>query len=433
MKEEIYFSKKDNSSKLVRNINLVCCIYICLWTIIPIFRNFTNQGIFQLLFIFIATLWILSSLLISRKWFNNILIISLIGSVYVIFMLLYYLFNYGDMNITRLVGPAFLYLYAYMGCFYSKHFNKNIVRIILFFVAVSFIITAFTTSYTLIENIDASRLMTSSSTSPEIMKYLESRNVAAYDFIYGVIILVPVLFLSFRYLKRLNKNNFLLSLIVLIMALVVVALSNYTTAYFLLLLAITLAFLTNNKRPYISIFILSFFLLLLSPFLLDFLNFILVTMKNTIPSLRTQIKLDGMINMINGNIDYGSVTSRSSLLRNSISSFLSAPFFGVGAYYSNREIIGIHAQFIDDLGRFGIVGSFPFFTFMFLVLRKTFIKIKDRKIKNAYLYSAFIFFLLGFMNPTQSYGISFSVFFMLPIITTYLQVAKEDMENKNGG
>lgn len=427
LKEDLNCLNENRNMKLLLNINLICCIYICMWTIIPIFRNLTNRGLFQVLFLAIASLWFLTSVSIGRKWLYDIMFMSMFGSIYIMFMVLYYVFGYGDMKLSRLVSPAFLFLYAFMGYFYSTQARKKTIHTILFFVAISFIVTSFTTSFTLLENIDASRLMTSSSTSPEITEYLESRNVAAYDFVYGVVVLIPILIMCFRYLKKSSKKSFLMISIVTVLAFTVIVLSNFTTAYFLLLLAITLALLTNNKRPFVSMLILGIFLLMVSPFLLDLLNLFLITMKNMIPSMRTQIKLEGIISIINGNIDYGSVTSRSGLLRNSIESFLSAPIFGVGAYYSNREVIGIHAQFIDDLGRFGIVGAIPIFTFMFLILKKVFMRIQDRKIKNAYLYSAFIFFLLGFMNPTQAYGISFSVFFMLPVIVSYINSENESI------
>lgn len=414
--------QKNVNSILLGKINLFCCMYICAWTILPIFRSFANQGYFRFLYLLIAGIWFLTSILINRKWFYELLGVSIFGSIYIEVMALYYFFGYGDMMITRLISPIILILYTYMGYFYFSNARIKILKIILEFTAICFLVTAITTSYNLINDINLSRLLTSSSTSQDLVLYFERKNVASYDFIYGTIILVPVLFLALRYSLLVTKKIKITLFMILLVAfaIIVVALANFTTAYFLLIVALILSFFITTKNVYLVFFIMATICLILSPVFIDLIIHILTLVQDAIPSIMTKTKLKGIIDILNGhNLGLNSVSIRTTLFINSVKSFLSSPLIGVGGYYHNSNIIGSHSQFIDDLGRYGIIGSIPIFTFMFYILRK--VKRRLIKTKNSFLFSSLLFFILGFLNPVQSYGIMFSVFFILPMICRFLE------------
>jgi len=67
--------------------------------------------------------------------------------------------------------------------------------------------------------------------------------------------------------------------------------------------------------------------------------------------------------LLSGNIEITDLSQRVSLLMNSISSFISSPLIGIGAYYNSYDIVGGHSQFIDDFARYGIFGATPLIMF----------------------------------------------------------------------
>ncbi|MEK4201683.1 O-antigen ligase family protein [Cytobacillus sp. FSL K6-0265] len=411
------YQKKNN--KLITQLNLIFCLYICAWIIVPVFRSMTNQGVFQLLFFLVVVMWFLTSLLLSRKWFYNLLGISLIGSVYIITMLLYYLFGYGDMKITQLVPTILLFVFVYMGYFYFSQGSSTSVNIIIKFIAFCFIITAATTAYNLLIDINVSRLITSASTSTEVIRYLESRNVAGFDFIYGTILLIPILLMG---LKQSFKTKLFLPLLIIVTAAIsVLALSNFTTAYLFLIIAIFLAFFTSYKNIYLVFITVASIMGILFPILLTTLIGILEYIRDITPSIMTQDKLMSVIGILEGNSDIESASIRTLLMETSINGFLSNPFIGFGAYYHDHNMIGNHSQFIDDLGRYGIIGSLPIFIFMFYSLMIIKRRLQGTKVRNSFIFCSLLFLLLGFLNPIQSYGIIFAIFLVLPLISRYLQ------------
>jgi hypothetical protein len=383
----------------------------------------TNQGIFQYFFVAIAGLWVCTSLIISRKWFYDILGISLLGAIYITFMILYFVFDYGDLTLSRLVGPMFVFFYAFMGYFYSRLKEEKVIQFILFFVAVCFLTTALTTSSALLDYSNVSRLMTSSGTSQDIVARLERMNVGAFDFIYGTVILIPILVLSLKLsIERKSKILIITTLSVIGVAMLMIFLANFVTAYVLAITAIFLSFLSTKHRIYSTFFISIILVMAIFPIIMDIVIFILNFIKDASPSIRTHIRIEGLINFLHGDIQVNSLTIRTRLFMNSLNSFLSSPFVGVGAYYSTSyDLIGRHAQFIDDLGRFGILGAGPIFIFMFGLFKKHTTLIYNLRIRNSFVYSVLLFIILGFLNPIYSYGITLSIFFVLPILATYLQ------------
>lgn len=414
---ETNYQKKNN--KLITQLNLFFCLYISAWILVPVFRSMTNQGVFQLLFFLVVVMWFLTSLLISRKWFYDLLGISLIGSVYIIIMLLYYLFGYGDMNITQLVPTMLLFIFVYMGFFYFSQGKSTSVNIIIKFIALCFIITATTTAYNLLIDINVSRLITSASTSPEVIKYLESRNVAGFDFIYGTILLIPILLMGLK--QSFKVNLFLPFLIIVISAILVIALSNFTTAYLFLIIALVLTLFISYKNIYLVFITVGAIMGILSPILLTILIGILEYIRDITPSLMTQNKLSSIVGILEGNSDIESASIRTLLMEISMKSFLSNPILGSGAYYHDHNIIGNHSQFIDDLGRYGLFGSLPIFIFMFYSLMNIRRRLPSTKVRNSFMFCSLLFLVLGFLNPIQSYGIIFAVFLVLPLLSRYLQ------------
>lgn len=412
---------------IVKLINLICCLYICVWTLIPLFRNSTGGYVFRIIFLVIAGIWFLTSLALSRKWFIEIFTISSIGLIYIVTYLFYYIFSYGDLSLNNFVTPFFVYLCIYMGYFYFNFEDKKMVKLILLWIAVCATVTFVTTFYQMQVNMDVSRLLTSSSTSLSIREYLEKKNIGSFDFIHGTLLLIPMILLNVK-VFLVSREKFLPVLIVMAsLAFAVIIMANFSIAYIILTIAIILSLLPSNKNIFLMFFLTLVIVLLMSPIIVEISIFILTYIKNTSPSIMTQIKMESLINVLNRNEDLSSTSVRFNLYLMSLKSFLSSPIYGIGGYYQNCGVnIGCHSQILDDLGRYGLFGAVPFLLFISLYFNKIKVKLKSIRIKNTMFYTILLFFLLAFVNPVFTYGISFAVFFVLPIYCKYLQERFQD-------
>jgi len=260
-------------------LNYSLFIYVILWTLVPYVRSYTNQGIFRVLFFIIIIMWFITSLLISRKWFNKVLFPSIGISIYILIILAYIIFDYGDLTLIGLVNPMLLVVYIYMGYFYFTTFSSSELKIFVIIAILSFALTSTTSILYLSSNINASRLLTSSSTSESVKVFLERNNVGSFDFIYGSVLLTPIiikLFLTpFKKSSSLNYTKFLIFKLILTMIIisivVLIYMSNFSISYILLLASFLISFLPAKKTLSRTIFSSLLILVLTSPFIFYFL------------------------------------------------------------------------------------------------------------------------------------------------------------------
>lgn len=414
-----------NQKKLsaVFQINLLCFVYICAWIILPAFRNATDSGIFRFVFFAAAGIWFFTSVMVKSNWIDSILPAFLIGVFFFLFVVIYYIFDYGNMQANAFVTPFFIMLCISMGWFYECINNEKVDRILIRTMVICFIITALTTIYNLSINMNVSRLLTSSSTSAAERLYLESRNIGSFDFIYGILILLPMLIVIIKSIKM-TKKKLLLNLMIALLIIVCVGLSNFTIAYLFLGISLLLFFVPAKKNLKVRAMIIAVISVISLPIIINVLIYILSVVVDYIPSIMTRNKINGIINLLSGNIRIADLSQRVALVINSISSFISSPFIGIGAYYNSNDIVGGHSQFIDDFARYGLFGATPLLIF-FRKFRKHAMKnISTISLKNAYVFSWLYFIMLGLLNPVYGYGILFTVFVIMPTVI-------RDFQNKN--
>lgn len=410
--------RKHNDFTLIENINIIICVYICCWVLLPAFRNSTDSGIYRILFMGLLLLWFITTLMIKPKWINKFIPIIILWSLNIIFTCIYIFFGNSDINFISLVDRVFLLNCILMGGFYSELSKSKLDKIILSCVITCFIITAITTIYNLKIDINASRILTSSSTSDIQRHYLESRNVGSFDFIYGIILILPIILISIKNIKL--PKNFIFIVLSILMLLCCI-LSNFSTIYILLIITFFIVLIPSNKNSKKILLILTPIIIILTPILLEVIIYILEIIKYKTPSIMTQIKIQGIIDVLLGQDSIFSLGSRISLYSNSIRSFLESPLIGIGAYYNEYNIIGGHSQFLDDLARYGIFVFLCDISFYFIYKKNIIKKINCIWIKNAYNFSWLYFIILGLINPIYNYGISLTMFLIIPVVIRYIQ------------
>lgn len=398
-----------------RSINHLCCYVMLIWAYLPILGVYQSTLVFQVPFLGSLAIWILSGLALMSRQRRRMCLTFMCPFM---FLMYFYIFiGYGNLNVPSSFGYVLLMGFI-VNCIYyierpDDRFGKRILYVSLLLIT----ITAVTTLSVLMVDGMASRILTSSSSDPTLMLIYKGLNVGSFDFIYGLVVIIPMLvFYSFAQKKTIK--SILIWCIVALFVFVIVK-SNFTTALILLFVDFVFILLAGRKfNTNLSFFVTFSILLIIGAFLLThFLNFMIQMSE----SLYSQNKLEGVLGVINGQESYDDTTSRSELLMMSILSFLRSPVWGVGAWYGGgAPYVGQHAQFVDDLARYGLLGAVPLMCFMFFGMKQIYNAFVEKHFYNRkVLASLILIFLLGFMNPIYSPGLLASVFIVVPFLNRY--------------
>ena len=397
-------------------VNLMCMFYMLLWTLVPAFSVITNRGIFRILFAIIFFMWIITAI----QNFPKTILFNLIILFGTFFLVLgfYAFLHYGDLNFNNVINYILLFGFAINGVLYCMIDSRKLDRAILCFSLMLIILTSFTTITGLSTNINAARLLTSSSTDENVTAILRAQNIGAFDFIYGLVIIFPVLICAFKKSKKTTfKIGILLATIIIA---VCVVKSNFATALLLIFIGFLLSFISlSNKNVTGKLIIIIIIAIATSKLFPAFLKF----MYSITTSNMMKEKLTGILSYMNGSENAEDVTSRVSLFKLSLYSFLHNPILGVGGYYRTSTIsyIGKHSQFIDDLARYGIIGGFPLISFVIYSIKNSTRTKFDKSILNSSFFpSLLLFFLLGFLNPIYNYGILVCFFIVSTTMSRYI-------------
>lgn len=400
-----------NNKMKWENLNIACMIYLIAWALIPSFAFYTSGTIFRIFYGIITIVWILTGIQNTSK--KYILDISL-GLVFLLIMGLYYLLEYGDLRWTGFLNYILLIGVCINGNLYVTRLSESNRRRLLSFSLLCIFVTTITTLSQLLINSNASRWLTSSSTNETIHNSLQRANVGSFDFIYGILILLPILILSIKNAEKYVKLFYVLLSFVIVFCIIK---SNFTTAYILLLIAFAMILMPKAKSLFAKVctLILLVILFALAPMIL---NVYFEYLMQSISSIYSRGKLEDLTRVINGTMTLSETTSRFSLLLKDINSFWNHPIFGVGAYYGTEAVTGVgqHSQILDEFARYGIFGAIPLMIFLYLNIKRLWkaLYIQDRK--NIMLISTIIFLILAFLNPVFNDGILMCYFIIVPLL-----------------
>lgn len=403
----------DGSYFKGKNINLLCLFYLLLWTLVPAFSAITNHGIFRVLFAVILIAWILTAIQNIPRYVALKLTIQfgLFGFV----LVLYSVIGYGDLGFYDIVNYLLLFGFSLNGVLYNKLNSKKLDSMIVMYSLTLLLLTTVTTMMALQMNPNAARLLTSSQTDQGASIVLRSQNVGAFDFIYGLVIVFPVLVSMLK--SKLSKNLKIYCGMLAVVISICVIKSNFTTALLLLFVGFWLPGVFNNSKNMNLKLCTIILIVILVPLLLP--CFLRSVYRST-SSILAREKIEGLLLYMNGIGQAEDVSSRVSLFKMSFSSFLKKPLYGVGGYYRTISVanVGKHAQFVDDLARYGILGGAPLLLFVFYSIKNC--TTKSKITRSSFFSSIVIFLFLGFMNPIYNYGILTCFFVVSSTLSRYV-------------
>lgn len=128
-----------------------------------------------------------------------------------------------------------------------------------------------------------------------------------------------------------------------------------------------------------------------------------------------------------------SMERRSELASYSWETFKSHPIFGIGYREFGYEIIGMHQEWIDLMGTFGIVGTL-LFAIMFCYYVRIIYKQCDNQIdRSSFIVCLCMFLALGVLNPCLSFPVLFALLCVAPNVSLLIRSrAAADIRQTSG-
>ena len=220
-----------------------------------------------------------------------------------------------------------------------------------------------------IENPNAARTLATVSSSDADSYTFDMKNIGGYGFVYIMVLLYPVLILSYK-TKRIRL---LPTIIMTTVILATVIYSEYTTAL-LLFVATTALFFTRRSLSGRGIVIVTIlvilFLLFFTEAIADFLRWLGdISGSDAIAS-----RLDALAGGAEGL--EASEDNRIELYRMSLEQFFAHPLFGT--VFASYRTNGGHSFILDNMAQYGIIGGIVMYSMYKRVFIRFFMPFKDK-------------------------------------------------------
>lgn len=319
----------------------------------------------------------------------------------------------GEIFNTLYKLPQILIWPCLLAIIYKKQ-DIKFARIVLYFTLLCYAITAATTYYGCIQIPQVSRMLAAGVLfSEEEVTYFRSLNIGGFDFVYNMVLMIPLLVYMFR-CKRLN-GLFVLPIIVLFILTIIA--TEFTTALLFSFVGLSLLLVKPNssiKSVLWLVFLAGVSYMILKEFLVANKDFIV----NLFSSESIQVRIDTLISMIGGdnNADTTDADARIFAYTKSLTNFIHSPLWGTG------ERGGFHSYIFDEMSDTGIIGILAMTT-VYISMYRCFIKPFRKTAIYKYIFCIFVInLLLGFLNPTNSIQI---LTFITPLVCLSYEKAEK--------
>lgn len=348
-------------------------------------------------------------LYIMQKRRNLSVLYLFIGALAFLFILSF-LFNMqlnfsASMNLSIISYLCFLPYFMFD--FTVSRNNKPEMKLILIFALLLF---AFIMIRTFIEfTVDplVARRLAMGTDENEYVNDLRGKNIGGFGFSYAIGMFVPYVAVKIMRSKGSRKAGFI-GLFALLF--IYSILTQYTMLLILEIIFSTIVFIVESKGVVTKIIISAIVIVILLSFtrIIGFLG-------NHIPLQ----ELAYHFKMMHISLTTGEETnSRLLYLRSNFGLFRAHPFLGVNMLDSyNAYIVNHgHSTYVQMLSSHGIIGASAFFGMLIMLMKNTAAKLlPDKAVWIIMLH----YFVLGIVNPNNSFEISLVAFFIIPLLEYY--------------
>ena len=374
----------------------------------------------KIIFVPLLFLWVFFAFITSNESFINTFVRPSLKSYAIYLWLIVYILIY----MTGYAVGIDIYLFNYMRIGFSiLLFNYYIelkdINVIKRLTLISIALICFVCISTIIvlsTNPNAARIL---STGREELAQNINGIVGSFGFIYSLVFICIVILGCF--VEGIINKNKTLWIIIYSLFLITIFKASFMIAL-ILLTGISLSVILRVKKFWHLLF-LFLLIILFDVFCLPYISALLLFLANSVGSDAVAQRLHELNQfIISGNIENTSdMGIRLKYIIMSLESFISSPLVGVGGFYGyDTRYFGIggHSGFLDELARYGILGTLSLFIGLIANMKYVF-KILNKKQKNIYLKCSIGFFILGFINTIFFIHIFIVFFIVVPGLLIY--------------
>ena len=327
-------------------------------------------------------------------------------------------------------------LIANTGIFSTEAFNSYVIVFFLFIsiwaknkpsktqsalLILIFLALLFNYTYSIyVLRLDPSASRTAAATSVlEKSEYDVLSAVGSYDLVYGSIFIVLILLYMYTILEKRTFRR-LVPLAISLLAINFIIMAAYATAIVLLIFAMALYFGERNK-------IVSILLILAAVLLIIFHEAVGQWLIDLAPSLKSskmlRLKVNDLGEMIKdfeASGTYEGDSGRADRMRWSWQTFIQHPIFG--GYAVKGAKIGTHSEFLDTLGRFGLVGFTALVLLFFNIYKHLMATLQTKPMRNCTRIVFLVYITTSILNPALFTLQVMPIILMLPLAESFCRL-----------
>ena len=375
------------SNRFNKTINITCLYFILAWYLVPILTS--RLGTIMVVFLYI--LWFASSNLTSLRRSLTRMTSFFLWYFYMLFLLFVGLYD-GVAPIYFFTMTLLFALPAVLYSYYTSAEDLINISTVKHAVVLFFLIGGLNTIYVLAAYPMAAKILAMGDSVATLKARYEAMGCGGYNYVYSFALLLLPMLLSIRNEARIWKfftaTTMVINVIVLLM-------SQYIIAVILVLLSFIIYLVTKLFSGSKTGFLLGVILLILLGFGVVFLPqiFLWLAKVTTASEGMSQRFTEMAAYMMTGDAGYN-LGGRLDRYSWSWNIFLQHPL--LGAQYFGGGTYGQHSSILDQLARYGLVGTIGYVAFIIRRYRYQVIGNNKRVI----LTSVLVFSIFSFLNPT---------------------------------
>ncbi len=377
----------------------------------------SNIPLFTVAFTFVyGVAFLLIFLLTSRYATKTELAILLFSALYTLYVMLRSLSSGKGLFATDAFN-AYIIVFLVVIYIWAMRQPAKRQKTLLYLIFAALIFNYVYSIWVLTQDPDASRTAAATSVL-EKSPYDILNAVGSFDAVYGGISVVMIMLCMLQNTKRgtFQKHLFL---VIFALAVVFIFMASYATALVLLLFAIALVFSSRNKILTRLLFAGLILILICHEAIGQWIMDQSAHLSGIETLQEKMLDFGKMLKTFEATGTYDGTDGRMARMQWSINTFMQHPIFG-GQGVSGAKIGG-HSDFLDTLGKYGIVGFgllASFFIALYKDIKKRMFSVNIRKCCNIVFL---VWIITAVLNPALFSLQMMPIILMLPLANAYLE------------
>ena len=310
------------------------------------------------------------------------------------------------------------FLPFYMFCFYFDHEDKVFLKRLTLVGLLLTVVGSITSTYYAVANPLIMKTI-SQNLDTEFLAYRKA-GIGSFGFIYMLMFSMIAIVGALKANLGENRRPLVLCVVLfLVMGIICIAISTFTTAMLLSILGILLVLIDNPKNKIINI----------TKYVILVLIFLIFSqlIGNFLANIRTDYlsvteRLNEIGNILRGNSLGNNTEARLEYMVRSFECFFKYPLLGYNFQINPAYKVGTHCEWIDIFGVYGMIGGIPLLATIIYKLKAVSQRLKFKSNFPYYKIIILVFTIYGFLDPfLRLYHIGFALFLLVPGIAILYQ------------